>query len=61
MLNGIVFTNEKLFRFDMVESDKCAFCQTEVESIEHLLFPAKYPLIFGNTSCPAARQQYYYC
>ena len=34
------------------ESDKCAFCQTEVESIEHLLFPAKYPLIFGNTSLP---------
>ena len=48
ILNRIVFTNEKLFRFDMAESDKCAFCQTEVESIEHLLFSckissAKYP------------------
>ena len=52
ILNRIVFTNEKLFRFDMAESDKCTFCQTEVESIEHLLFPAKYPLFFGNMSCP---------
>ena len=25
--------NEKLFHFDMAESDKCAFCQPEVESI----------------------------
>ena len=52
ILNSIVFTNEKLFRFDMAESYKCVFCQTEVESIEHLLFPAKYPLFFGDTSCP---------
>ena len=48
ILNRIVFTNEKLFRFDIAESDKCAFRQTEVESIEHLLFSckissAKYP------------------
>ena len=48
ILNRIVFTNEKLFRFDMAESDKCAFCQTEVESIEHLHFSCKYPLFFGN-------------
>ena len=41
ILNRIVFTNEKLFRFDMAESDKYAFCQTEVESIEHLLFSCK--------------------
>ena len=41
ILNRIVFTNEKLFRFDMAESDKCAFCQTEVESIEPLLFSCK--------------------
>ena len=52
ILNRIVFTNEKLFRFGMAESDKCVFCQTEVESIEHLLFPAKYPLFLGDTSCP---------
>ena len=46
ILNRIVFTNEKLFRFDMAESDKCAFCQTEVESIEHLLFSCKICSVF---------------
>ena len=30
ILNRIVFTNEKLFRFGMAESPSCAFCQTEV-------------------------------
>ena len=30
--NNIVFTNEKLFRFKMIDSPLCAFCQTEVES-----------------------------
>ena len=38
ILNRIVFTNEKLFRFGMAESPSCAFCQTEFESVEHLLF-----------------------
>ena len=49
ILNRIVFTNEKLFRFDMAESDKCALCQTtEVESIEHLLFSCKISSVFGK-------------
>ena len=30
----------------MAESDKCAFCQTEVESIEHLLFSCKISSVF---------------
>ena len=46
ILNRIVFTNEKLFRFDMAESDKCAFCQTEVDSIEHLFFSCKISSFF---------------
>ena len=46
ILNRIVFTNEKLFRFGMAESDKCVFCQTEVESIEHLLFSYKICSVF---------------
>ena len=41
ILNRIVFTNEKLFRFGMADSPTCAFCQTEVESLEHLLFSCK--------------------
>ena len=28
ILNRIVFTNEKLFRFGMADSASCAFCQT---------------------------------
>ena len=28
------------------ESDKCVFCQTEVESIEHLLFSCKISSVF---------------
>ena len=47
IINRIVFTNEKLFRFDMAQLDKCAaFCQTEVESIEHLLFSCKISSVF---------------
>ena len=38
LLNNIVFTNEKLFRFKMIDSPLCAFCQTEDESPEHLFF-----------------------
>ena len=30
----------------MAESDKCSFCQTEVESIEHLLFSCKISSVF---------------
>ena len=30
----------------MAESDKCVFCQTEVESIEHLLFSCKISFVF---------------
>ena len=38
ILNCIVFTNEKLFRFGITQSPLCTFCQKENESIEHLLF-----------------------
>ena len=30
----------------MAESDKCVFCQTEVESVEHLLFSCKISSVF---------------
>ena len=38
LLNNIVFTNDKLFRFNIIDSLLRVFCQTEVESPEHLLF-----------------------
>ena len=33
-----MYTNDKLFRFKMIESPLCTFCQKEDESLEHLLF-----------------------
>ena len=38
ILNDIVYTNDKLFHFKMIETPLCAFCQKEDESLEHLLF-----------------------
>ena len=32
---------EQLFRFGIVESPVCAFCQTEVESVEHVLLSCR--------------------
>ena len=46
-------TNEKLFSFDVVESDKFAFCQTEVEPLSIYCFPEKDPVIFENMACPS--------
>ena len=34
ILNDIVYTNDKLFRFKMIESPLCTFCQKEDESLE---------------------------
>ena len=38
LLNRIVFTNDKLFRFNIVESPLCTFCTVDEESLENLLF-----------------------
>ena len=43
ILNDIVYTNDKLFRFKMIESPLCTFCQKEDESLEHLLFHCTIP------------------
>ena len=41
ILNNIVFTNDKLFRFGLSQSRNCTFCNEEPESIEHLLSRCK--------------------
>ena len=41
ILNCIVYTNEKLFRFGLTDSPCCTFCQEDIESIEHLFFSCK--------------------
>jgi len=51
LLNNIVFTNEKLFRLKMIDSPLCAFCQTEVESPEHLFFHCNVTKSFWQLLC----------
>lgn len=41
ILNNIVFTNDKLFRFGLSQSPNCTFCNEEPESLEHLLSHCK--------------------
>ena len=51
ILNRIVFTNEKLFRFGVNQINLLsAKLRSNPSSI--YFFPANYPLFFGNTSCP---------
>ena len=38
LLNRIVFANDKLFRFNIVESPLCTFCTVDEESLENILF-----------------------
>jgi len=40
-LNRIVYANDKLFAFKVVDSPYCRFCKNEVESPEHLFFFCK--------------------
>ena len=34
--HNILFTNEKLFKFGMISSPMCSFCDNEIETLEHL-------------------------
>ena len=49
LLNDIVFTHEKLFRFKMIDSPLCSFCKKDVESLEHLLFHCSFAESFWKT------------
>ena len=42
----------------MAESEKCAFCQTEVKSSEHLLFSCKTSSVFLETRLVLAKRQH---
>ena len=46
MLNRIIYTNNKLFAFKIVDSPYCAFCNNEEESLEHLLVSCKVADLF---------------
>ena len=45
----LVFTNEKLFRFKMIDSPLCSFVKKDVESLEHLLFHCTFVESFWKT------------
>ena len=47
-----VYRRDNLFRFSMAESDKCVSAKLRSNPSSIYFFPAKYPLFFGNTSCP---------
>ena len=40
VLNNIVFTNEKMFKFKMTDSLLCSFCKRELESLRDICFAA---------------------
>ena len=55
IMNDIVYTNDKLFRFKMIEWPLCTFCQKDDESLEHFLFHCNIIVIkktFGLHSHP---------
>ena len=40
-LNRIIFTNDELFKFKIVDLPFCTFCKTNEEMLHHLLFFCK--------------------
>ena len=42
MNHNIVFTNERLFRYNMVASNLCTFCKGDVETVDHLFVSCIY-------------------
>ena len=46
LLNRIIFTNDKLFAFKIVDSPVCTFCENEDESLEHLFYFCNVTTLF---------------
>ena len=42
VLNFILFTNDKLFKMGLSDSDKCSFCGTYTEDLYHLFFNCSF-------------------
>ena len=38
VLNSILYTNDKLYKFGFSQSNKCTFCNSDLESLYHLLY-----------------------
>ena len=48
VLNFILFTNDKLFKIGLSDSDKCSFCGTYMEDLYHLFFNCSFVQAFWN-------------
>ena len=48
ILNFILFTNDKLFKIGLSDSDKCSFCGTYTEDLYHLFFNCSFVQAFWN-------------
>lgn len=46
ILHRILVTNEKLYMWNMVESDICVFCDEEIETLCHIFFECEVTKIF---------------
>ena len=48
-LNFILFTNDKLFKIGLSDSDKCSFCGIYKEDLYHLFFNCSFVRVFWNS------------
>ena len=48
ILNDILFTNSRLAKISLIESDLCTFCNTGVQTIDHFSFTAFTRMHFGK-------------
>ena len=46
VLNHLLYTRNKLYKINKSKTDKCMYCNTETENIEHLLFYCCYSSSF---------------
>ena len=46
VLNSILYTNTKLYKIGYIIDDKCSFCNSESETLLHLLFNCVYSKLF---------------
>ena len=46
ILNNILFTNSRLAKVGIIQSDLCTFCNTGAETIDHLFFYCVYSRAF---------------
>ena len=42
ILNNCLFLNMKLFQFKKIESPNCAFCKSQIETLEHFFIDCSY-------------------